>query len=340
MYNMKIYECECCGKTFDRKSNYINHKNRKNPCNKTLSLLKNTEFTDVKKKINNKIMKKFLDKCECVYCNAKFSRKDSVIYHIKNNCKKVKEIEKEEEEEQTIFTKLKKLEEENQKLKEKIDQNSKEFIKKIQIEVRKEIDKIETNLVQSEIKKDLGKKLFSADNRVNDIIGVIFNKDINSNDKKKYIKKKIPKPLRMAVWNKYVGENIGKSLCLCCELNYITMFDFVCGHIVAESQGGSTTLDNLVPICTHCNESMYVENLHKFKNDFFPVKQKKKPEMSIKSTCDKKVQNFFKELDGSLVKNISDKKMKKETNSNDSDYSYSSVDDSSDSDINAPIKDQ
>jgi len=29
---MVIYKCTICAKTFDKKSNYQNHKNRKNPC--------------------------------------------------------------------------------------------------------------------------------------------------------------------------------------------------------------------------------------------------------------------------------------------------------------------
>jgi hypothetical protein len=33
--------------------------------------------------------------CKCIYCQKEFTRKDSVMYHIKNNCKKVKEIEEE-----------------------------------------------------------------------------------------------------------------------------------------------------------------------------------------------------------------------------------------------------
>jgi len=34
------------------------------------------------------------------------------------------------------------------------------------------------------------------------------------------------------------------------------VFDFQCGHNVPESKGGSTTLQNLVPICSRCNLSM------------------------------------------------------------------------------------
>ena len=37
----------------------------------------------------------------------------------------------------------------------------------------------------------------------------------------KYKKTTIPKALKIAVWNKYIGEEIGKSKCLCCNLTDI-----------------------------------------------------------------------------------------------------------------------
>jgi hypothetical protein len=33
---MKEYRCEDCDKVFDKKSNYISHRNRINPCNKLI----------------------------------------------------------------------------------------------------------------------------------------------------------------------------------------------------------------------------------------------------------------------------------------------------------------
>ncbi|ATZ81249.1 D5 family helicase-primase [Bodo saltans virus] len=82
-------------------------------------------------------------------------------------------------------------------------------------------------------------------------------------------KKTIPKILRIAVWNKYVGENIGKIKCLCCDVNYITQLNFECGHIQAESTGGETIVSNLYPICGVCNKSMGNKNLTEFKNNYF-----------------------------------------------------------------------
>lgn len=82
-------------------------------------------------------------------------------------------------------------------------------------------------------------------------------------------KKSIPKTLKVQVWNHYVGEEIGKTLCMCCEKTFITQSNFECGHIIPESKDGKTTLSNLIPICGMCNKSMNNQNLFEFKNKYF-----------------------------------------------------------------------
>jgi 5-methylcytosine-specific restriction endonuclease McrA len=75
---------------------------------------------------------------------------------------------------------------------------------------------------------------------------------------KKSIKKKekIPIALREQVWLKYMGEVFkGKCSTLWCA-NIITVFDFQSGHNIPESKGGATTIDNLRPLCSRCNQSM------------------------------------------------------------------------------------
>jgi hypothetical protein len=71
-----------------------------------------------------------------------------------------------------------------------------------------------------------------------------------------YKKRKIPKALREAVWVKHAGP-VFQHKCLTpwCQ-NVITAFDYQTGHNVPESKGGSTTIDNLIPICARCNLSM------------------------------------------------------------------------------------
>ena len=78
-------------------------------------------------------------------------------------------------------------------------------------------------------------------------------------------KKSIPKVMKDLCWSKYVGDTVGKTLCMCCETNEIKMNDFQCGHVIAEANGGRITVDNLRPICKACNVSMGTENLNEFK---------------------------------------------------------------------------
>jgi 5-methylcytosine-specific restriction endonuclease McrA len=75
----------------------------------------------------------------------------------------------------------------------------------------------------------------------------------------------ISKQLRIDVWNKYIGLNMGETKCLCCGIFKIQQLNFECGHIIAESLGGPTTVDNLLPICGSCNKSMGIKNLYEFK---------------------------------------------------------------------------
>jgi hypothetical protein len=86
---------------------------------------------------------------------------------------------------------------------------------------------------------------------------------------KNYRKKSIPKSLKKQTWDKWVGPSIGATKCLCCEHEEIRQIEFHCGHIIAEADGGSTTVDNLLPICAQCNLSMGKMNLYEFKKEYF-----------------------------------------------------------------------
>ena len=79
-----------------------------------------------------------------------------------------------------------------------------------------------------------------------------------------YKKQSIPKALKIAVWNKYFGEDVGKAKCLCCDITDITQMKFHTGHVVAEAKGGELNIDNLRPICESCNKSMGTRNMDDF----------------------------------------------------------------------------
>lgn len=73
---------------------------------------------------------------------------------------------------------------------------------------------------------------------------------------KKRKKKPIPAAIREACWQKRCGR-VFEHKCLTpwCP-NTITVFDFQAGHDIPESKGGPTTVENLYPICSRCNQSM------------------------------------------------------------------------------------
>ena len=94
---------------------------------------------------------------------------------------------------------------------------------------------------------------------------VAINQDLPLIKRKK---KSIPLALKRKVWNKYIGEDVGKALCLCCKLSYITQMSFSAGHIIAEADGGELKLDNLRPICGSCNSSMGTKNMDHFISEY------------------------------------------------------------------------
>lgn len=80
-------------------------------------------------------------------------------------------------------------------------------------------------------------------------------------------KKSIPKVIKTLSWNTHIGENIGKTKCLCCRVTDITQSTFHAGHVISENNGGKATVDNIKPICQPCNNSMGTKNMNDFIKD-------------------------------------------------------------------------
>ena len=98
------------------------------------------------------------------------------------------------------------------------------------------------------------------------LVNVSFN--ITSNNKvktNKSKKKNIPHAVKVKCWNTHVGELVPKVNCLCCDNVSITQHNFHCGHIIAETHGGTLDINNLLPICNVCNSSMGSMNMNEFK---------------------------------------------------------------------------
>ena len=89
-------------------------------------------------------------------------------------------------------------------------------------------------------------------------------KEPSEKSEKTVKKKSIPAAIKKLVWNKNIGEDVGKSKCYCCKSTDITQTSFHCGHVIAESKGGKTIVSNLKPICQNCNSSMGTKDMNEF----------------------------------------------------------------------------
>ena len=111
---MVTYKCTNCCKIYENKAFYTRHINRKFPCKKQ-------EDTSTQYKTLVPYFETYANNTDtefiCEFCNKKYSRKDVLSRHLKNNCK----VKKQENEKEDIFKKLiiqlEKQSEETEKLK-------------------------------------------------------------------------------------------------------------------------------------------------------------------------------------------------------------------------------
>jgi hypothetical protein len=82
-------------------------------------------------------------------------------------------------------------------------------------------------------------------------------------------RKNIPKHVKTLVWGKFIGNDKPIAKCSSCRHENIDIRNFHCGHVIAESKGGTCTLDNLRPICAPCNGSMGVMSMNEFTTKYF-----------------------------------------------------------------------
>lgn len=69
--------------------------------------------------------------------------------------------------------------------------------------------------------------------------------------------------MRETIWKKYIG-NLAECPCPVCQDRKISMTDYSAGHIIAEACGGTTDINNLVPICGNCNSRIGIQNLYEY----------------------------------------------------------------------------
>ncbi len=78
--------------------------------------------------------------------------------------------------------------------------------------------------------------------------------------------RKISKAKRRKIWEKRCSKKMMIGKCFVCkgDIDYDT---FEAGHILSHFWGGSTSIDNLEPICSICNKDMGVQNLLQYKTE-------------------------------------------------------------------------
>jgi 5-methylcytosine-specific restriction endonuclease McrA len=186
----------------------------------------------------------------CEKCNKKFKHKGDYDRHInkKRSCV-------DESLNSKINTLIKKLED--------ISKDN-ETLKKDNKILKDEIKQFNNKNMKKEI-KDLQKEMTELRNICINGISNKFPSANNDNENKPKKKKKITHLMKRLVWDAHIGNNVGKAKCLCCKDTDLTQLSFTCGHVISEANGGELTIENLLPICQHCNSSMYTLNMREFK---------------------------------------------------------------------------
>ena len=79
-------------------------------------------------------------------------------------------------------------------------------------------------------------------------------------------RKAISLKTRMAVWTKEFGQ-LAQGPCPVCSQSTLykeKAHGFECGHLTSHKNGGEETIENLRPICAHCNQLMGTQNWGEF----------------------------------------------------------------------------
>lgn len=287
--------CERCGYETTNKSNIARHLRSKIPCE---SINSNIERQELLLKLFDKEYK--TERVICPLCN-KVTSKSQLSRH-KKLCKakrhKQEQVSKEIQVESEVTKEDLKAEIEGQEffmtflshpkqdvlsLAESYGEDSHHTSETVTVAMFKQLKKETiTMLKQQQDKLDALQnhlQQFSPNVTINQKQSQIVNatlqastSNINHNHVTKSNKKKaITQAMRIVCWNTYIGEDIGKTLCLCCKSNRITQHNFHCGHVVAEAHGGLMHVNNLRPICAVCNNSMGTINMQVFAKENFDV---------------------------------------------------------------------
>lgn len=234
--NKKVYTCTRCGYFSSVKCNVIAHLKKGTPCEPKV---RNIPREDVLKLFDKQ--EPSTETVSCPFCNKRI---------VKSNISRHKKICKSSNH---IVTGKITIEENNTIINDDTLEKNNAFVDN---KLQQTIDE-QRQLIQ----------FLTQENRLlkSKIVQVSFNITNNHNQVVKYKKKNIPHAVKVKCWNTHVGELVPKINCLCCDNVSITQHNFHCGHIIAETHGGTLDINNLLPICNVCNSSMGSMNMNEFK---------------------------------------------------------------------------
>jgi 5-methylcytosine-specific restriction endonuclease McrA len=136
-------------------------------------------------------------------------------------------------------------------------------------------------------------KLIKTKDEIIKKYNIVEEDKIDDTKSVKKVDRKIPATVRNTVWNKYIGTDKKIGNCHCCQFESISFANFECGHVISVKNGGETTIENLRPICPHCNKSMGAMNMEEFMKkygfDQFPNKELNKDKSKEKFKSKEKI---------------------------------------------------
>lgn len=205
-------------------------------------------------------------KYACPHCNRQFNSRQSKSRHL-STCKANKEYNPIESE---------------------VDSTSETVSLKLFLELKEQVDKLShqlksqntealANFIQHEVKtciQEMGcQQTTNADEDSKQFLSEMNCSQADAPSSSLAIRRrqKIKSSKRRLVWKTYIGMTHGEVPCLCCKSNNIDMFNFHCGHVVSNAEGGTIDLSNLRPICSVCNSTMGAMDMRQFAKEEFGV---------------------------------------------------------------------
>ena len=227
--------CNFCNNSFSTRNGLLKHQKNTLYCLRIQSLKNNDQDNKIKEKRTQSEGIRYT----CNFCNSTLASKSGLKKH-QETTKKCLEIQKKVQPKRSVSVSVSNV--------------------KPEIKLKKTINHLE--IIKEESDTD-----FDSDSDCDEFFDCKSidefaeeKKEINQ----KFKKIKIPKRDRDLVWKQYSNKTIDK--CYVCP-DMISFDNFECGHIIAQSRGGSNKLENLKPVCGPCNKGIGSKNMDEYKKD-------------------------------------------------------------------------